>query len=375
MTDVTPARATRPPPRLAGGSGSLLDVSDLQMYFPITRASSSPPRRRRAGRGRRLAVDPAGRDPRAGRRVRAAARARSAAPSCALPAHQRPDRVRRRRTSPVSKAPPLRRIRRRMQMIFQDPYAEPEPAHDGGAGSSPSRSTSTPSARGTSAGSACGSCSRSSGLDPDYGERYPHEFCGGQRQRIGVARALALNPDLIVADEPISALDVSIQAQIINLLERLQGAVRADVPVHRPRPLGGAAHQRPDRGDVPRPASSSWPLAASSTRAPSTRTRWRCSRPCRSRTRPWRRRRRRVILKGDVPNPAAPPPGCHFHTRCWLRERLGNPQECETVSPPLTEYRPGHLAACHFADRVQGTPEAAAPAETLPPPAGRSVAG
>ena len=137
----------------------------------------------------------------------------------------------------------LQRMRRRMQMIFQDPYAslnprmtvgsivrEPLDVHGVGTSARAPRAGARPARR-------------RSGSTRTFSVRYPHEFSGGQRQRIGVARALALDPDLIVADEPVSALDVSIQAQIINLLERLQERVRPDVPVHRPRPLGGAPHQ------------------------------------------------------------------------------------------------------------------------------------
>ncbi len=252
---------------------------------------------------------------------------------------------------------PLRRMRRRMQMIFQDPYAslnprmtasgivgEPLDIHD--IGTRDERRARIRELFGVV------------GLDPDYGERYPHEFSGGQRQRIGVARALAVNPDLIIADEPISALDVSIQAQIINLLERLQAQfgltyvfIAHDLSVVRFTSdriavmyLGRIVEVAGSRELNERPLHpySVALLSAVPIPDPSVEA-----------------RRRRVILKGDVPNPAAPPPGCHFHTRCWLRERLGNPAECETVSPPLTEYRPGHFAACHFADRTQGMPESA----------------
>ena len=252
---------------------------------------------------------------------------------------------------------PLRRMRRRMQMIFQDPYAslnprmtaagivgEPLDIHQ--IGTSRERRERVRE------------LFEVVGLDPDYGERYPHEFSGGQRQRIGVARALAVNPDLIIADEPISALDVSIQAQIINLLERLQAQfgltyvfIAHDLSVVRHISdriavmyLGRIVEVAASRelNDRPLHPYSVALLSAVPIPDPAVEA-----------------RRRRVILKGDVPSPAAPPPGCHFHTRCWLRERLGNPGECETVPPPLIEYRPGHLAACHFADRTQGMPETA----------------
>ncbi len=260
---------------------------------------------------------------------------------------------------------PLRRMRRHMQMIFQDPYASlnprmtaagivGEPLDIHGIGTSRERRERVRE------------LFEVVGLDPDYGERYPHEFSGGQRQRIGVARALAVNPDLIVADEPVSALDVSIQAQIINLLERLQGQfgltylfIAHDLSVVRHISdriavmyLGRIVEIAGSRELHDRPLHPYSVALLSAVPIPDPAV---------------EARRRRVILKGDVPNPASPPPGCHFHTRCWLRERLGNPAECETVTPPLTERSPGHAVACHFAERIEGTPEAAAPVSAVAP--------
>jgi oligopeptide transport system ATP-binding protein len=250
---------------------------------------------------------------------------------------------------------PLRAIRRRMQMIFQDPYASlnprmnvativTEPLEIYHVGTSRERRERGRELLATV------------GLNPDFGVRYPHEFSGGQRQRIGVARALALNPDLVVADEPISALDVSIQAQIINLLERLQGefgltylfvAHDLSVVAHisdriavmylgRIVELAGSR----DLNRHPLHPYSVALLSAIPIPDPVVES-----------------RRRRIILKGDVPSPVSPPPGCRFHTRCWLRERLGNPDVCSTVDPPLTEVTAGHEVACHFADQVEGSKE------------------
>src|SRR2546428_1121458 len=196
------------------------------------------------------------------------------------------------------------------------------------------------------------------GLNPDFAERYPHEFSGGQRQRIGVARALAVNPDLIVADEPISALDVSIQAQIINLLERLQGEfdltylfIAHDLSVVRHISdriavmyLGRIVELASSR-DLNRFPFHPYTVALlSAIPIPDPVV---------------ESRRRRIILRGDVPSPANPPSGCRFHTRCWLRERLGNPEVCQQVDPPLRELAPGHVAACHFAEQVAGLAEQA----------------
>jgi oligopeptide transport system ATP-binding protein len=249
----------------------------------------------------------------------------------------------------------LRGVRRRMQMIFQDPYASlnprmtaagivSEPLEIHGVGTGRERRERVRELLGTV------------GLDPDYGDRYPHEFSGGQRQRIGVARALALHPDLIVADEPISALDVSIQAQIINLLERLQGDfgltylfIAHDLSVVRHISdriavmyLGRLVETATSRELYERPLHPYSVALLSAVPIPDPVIEG---------------RRRRIILTGDVPSPSNPPPGCHFHTRCWLRARLGNPERCVEEQPVLREMASGHAVACHFAEEVDGSPE------------------
>ena len=251
--------------------------------------------------------------------------------------------------------PDLRRMRRRMQMIFQDPYASlnprmnvagivGEPLDIHSIGSKAERHDRVRELLATV------------GLNPDFGERYPHEFSGGQRQRIGVARALALNPDLIVADEPISALDVSIQAQIINLLEKLQAQfgltylfIAHDLSVVRHISdriavmyLGRIVELASSR-DLNREPLHPYTVALlSAIPIPDPAI---------------EARRRRIILRGDVPSPAAPPSGCRFHTRCWLRERLGNPERCTTEEPELRTLATGHEVSCHFAEEVADSAE------------------
>ena len=249
----------------------------------------------------------------------------------------------------------LRRMRRRMQMIFQDPYASLNPRMTaGGIISEPLEihRVGTPNERRERVRELLATV----GLSPDYASRYPHEFSGGQRQRIGVARALAFEPDLVVADEPISALDVSIQAQIINLLERLQGRlgltylfIAHDLSVVRHISdriavmyLGRIVELASSR-DLNRTPLHPYTVALlSAVPIPDPAV---------------ESRRRRIILKGDVPSPAAPPSGCRFHTRCWLRERLGNPVECETIDPELRALATDHQVACHFAEKVDGSAE------------------
>ncbi len=249
----------------------------------------------------------------------------------------------------------LRRSRRRMQMIFQDPYSSlnprmtaggiiGEPLDIHGIGNRRERRERVRELLATV------------GLNPDFAERYPHEFSGGQRQRIGVARSLAVNPDLIIADEPISALDVSIQAQIINLLERLQGEfdltylfIAHDLSVVRHISdriavmyLGRIVELTSSRDLNQHPLHPYTVALLSAIPIPDPVV---------------ESRRRRIILRGDVPSPAAPPAGCRFHTRCWLRERLGNPEECVTIDPALRTVATGHEVACHFAEQVDDSPE------------------
>jgi oligopeptide transport system ATP-binding protein len=272
----------------------------------------------------------------------------------------------------------LRRLRKRMQMIFQDPYASLDPRMTaGGIIAEPLdiHDVGKPDERRERVRELLSTV----GLNPDYSSRYPHEFSGGQRQRIGVARALALQPDLIVADEPISALDVSIQAQIINLLERLQGEfgltylfIAHDLSVVRHISdrtavmyLGRVVETSGSRDLNVRPLHPYTVALLSAVPIPDPVV---------------ESRRRRIILKGDVPSPVNPPSGCRFHTRCWLREKLGNPERCVTEDPRLRVMDTRHEVACHFAEDVDGSIEqsqatgrpipstASVPAAPPPPP-------
>ena len=253
----------------------------------------------------------------------------------------------------------LKRMRRRMQLIFQDPYGSLNPRMPVsdiiGEGLLAQSTRQNGWHNRQIRDELVGTYLEAVGLRRDYARRYPHEFSGGQRQRIGIARALALEPDFVVCDEPVSALDVSIQSQILNLLSDLRSRFNLT--------LLFIAHNLSvvqyfcDRVtvmylgkivetavtdtlyDTPRHPYTIALLSAIPVPDP-------------------RVRKKRLVLKGDVPSPANPPTGCRFHPRCWLREQLGNPEICATVDPPLFEAAPGHFSACHFSDRA--TPAAAA---------------
>jgi oligopeptide transport system ATP-binding protein len=244
----------------------------------------------------------------------------------------------------------LRQLRSRMQMIFQDPYASLNPRMTiGGMLEEPMRVHNIK--RGREAQTEVRRLLDVVGLPPNALNRYPHEFSGGQRQRAGIARALAVRPEFVAADEPVSALDVSIQAQIVNLLGNLQEEfgltylfIAHDLSVVRHISdriavmyLGRIVELSPS-ADLYREPLHPYTHALVSA-VPIADPRVETS-------------RRRIILRGDVPSPVNPPSGCRFHTRCWLRRELNNPEVCVTDDPSLRELRPGHSSACHFAEEL-----------------------
>jgi peptide/nickel transport system ATP-binding protein/oligopeptide transport system ATP-binding protein len=235
----------------------------------------------------------------------------------------------------------LKAVRRDLQMIFQDPYSSLNPRHTvAGIVSAPYRIQGITPPGGMR--KAVQDLLELVGLNPEHYNRYPHEFSGGQRQRIGVARALALRPKLIVADEPVSALDVSIQAQIVNLLESLQKEfglafvfIAHDLSVVRHISdrvavmYLGHIVETADSDELyvsPRHPYTVALLSAVPIPDPEIE-----------------RNRQRILLQGDLPSPADPPPGCVFNTRCWKAQEI-----CRQQAPPLVQIKPGHELACYF---------------------------
>jgi peptide/nickel transport system ATP-binding protein/oligopeptide transport system ATP-binding protein len=259
----------------------------------------------------------------------------------------------------------LKAYRRRMQIIFQDPFSSLDPRTPiGDSIGEGLRVHGIGSARDRRAQVL--EIMQKVGLETYHYRRYPHEFSGGQRQRIGIARALVLKPDLVICDEPVSALDVSIQAQVLNLLRDLQRefqltfifiAHNMSVVEHISDRVAvmylGRIVEVADRETLyrdPRHPYTEALMSAIPVPEPALR-------------------RRRIILRGDVPSPLNPPSGCRFHPRCWLREQLGNPQICATQDPPLRPFGDGHVVACHFAEQAGRRDQAAiAASEVIPPP-------
>lgn len=237
----------------------------------------------------------------------------------------------------------LRQLRLNMQLIFQDPFSSLNP-----------RMTLLDIvgepliinrvAKGRAVEERVAELLEKVGLRPEYMRRYPHAFSGGQRQRIGIARALALNPRLVVADEPVSALDVSIQAQTLNLLQDLQAEfnlsyifVAHDLSVVQHISdkvavmyVGQLVEYASNEELFFNPKHPYTEALLSSVRRPDPLS-----------------KRERIVLEGDVPDPANPPSGCYFHPRCRYAKDI-----CKTETPPLLEVTPGHTAACHFADEL-----------------------
>ena len=241
----------------------------------------------------------------------------------------------------------MRPLRRDVQMIFQDPYSSLNPRHTVGAiVGAPFKLQKVATENGVK--KAVQDLLELVGLNPEHYNRYPHEFSGGQRQRIGIARTLALKPKLIVADEPVSALDVSIQAQVVNLLEDLQNEldltyvmIAHDLSVVRHVSdrvavmyLGKIVELGHRDAVYDRPMHPYTVALLSAVPRPDPRRRG---------------RRERILLTGDVPSPLNPPPACRFHTRCWKAQEV-----CRTQEPPLAELATGHAVACHFPENPRG---------------------
>ncbi|WP_327234366.1 dipeptide ABC transporter ATP-binding protein [Streptomyces sp. NBC_01317] len=240
----------------------------------------------------------------------------------------------------------MRPMRRDVQMIFQDPYSSLNPRHTiGTIVSAPFKLQGVEPEGGVK--KKVQGLLELVGLSPEHYNRYPHEFSGGQRQRIGIARALALNPKLVVADEPVSALDVSIQAQVVNLLDDLQDElgltyviIAHDLSVIRHVSdriavmyLGKIVELADRESLYAAPMHPYTKALMSAVPVPDPRRRGAKS--------------DRILLKGDVPSPISPPTGCRFHTRCWKATEI-----CKTIDPPMQLLKPGQQVACHHPENA-----------------------